>query len=156
MVIAAETLFAGSQVDTFSVIFRWCCEWWFVRDPVILPAGVLLHCRDMRCDHFPASSGKLDPGLGLPADVFCPSDLELKVNRRKAITQRQNLQTSTLFFDAGSFLSRNPVLMNFIKSVAVFVHGVTDCVFAVPESVIQYFDILVDRSEEHTSELQSQ
>ena len=105
MVIAAETLFAGSQVDTFSVIFRWCCEWWFVRDPVILPAGVLLHCRDMRCDHFPASSGKLDPGLGLSADVFCPSDLELEVNRRKAIAQCQNLQPSSLFFDARSFLS---------------------------------------------------
>ena len=35
--------------------------------------------------------------------------------------------------------------MDLIKSVAVFVHGVTDCVFAVPERVIQDFNILVDQ-----------
>ena len=145
MVIAAVTLFAGSQVVAFSVIFRWCCEWCFVGDLVILPAGMLLHCRDMRCDYFPASSGKLDPGLGLSADIFCPSDLELEVNRRKAIAQCQNFQPSSLFFDAGSFLSRNSVLMNLIKSVAVFVHGVTDCVFAVPKSVVQDLNVFIDQ-----------
>ena len=98
----------------------------------------------MRRDYFPASSGELDPGLALSADVFCSSDLELKVDRREAIAQRQNLQPSSLFFDAGAFLSRNSVLMDLIKSVAVFVHGVTDRVLAVPESVIQDFNIFVD------------
>lgn len=144
VVIAAETLCAGSQVDAFSVIFGGIVKGCLLREPVILPAGVLLHCRDMRCDHFPANSGELDPRLALSTDVFCPSDLELKVDRRKAIAQRQNLQPSSLFFDAGPLLSRNPVSMDLIKSVAVFVHGVTDCVFAVPESVIQDFNIFVD------------
>ena len=58
----------------------------------ISPECVVADCRHVRCDNLPAKIGKPDPRMALSADEVLSTHLELEVDRREALPERQDLR----------------------------------------------------------------
>src|SRR4029077_1911762 len=109
------------------------------------PERHLVHCRDVGGDHLPACVRKLPPGLALPTDEILAADLEFEVHGGDVASQGQDFQPDALFLDARAGRPRHAMGMDLGEAVAVFVHGVADGVWALPEGGVQHVDTLVDQ-----------